>query len=182
MIKSVQRIPYLLFFVLVISGCEIDGSITASPETIERGQSSTLNWSIGSYSGEADSASIEPGIGPVALDGSIEVSPEETTTYTITWTGKDGTATDTVTVTVVEPPTVSISADKTTIDSGESVTLTWTSENAVGCTIDEGIGSVSLNGSQVVTPSKTTTYIITAQGQLSSSSDSVTIKVKEPPL
>ncbi len=193
MIKSIQKKIYLLllFFVFVISACSsdgsvsdnsiIDGSIAASPETIEPGQSTTLSWNLGSNSGEADSALIEPGIGTVPIEGSTRVSPEDTTTYTITWTGADSTAEDSVTVTVLAPLTVSISSDKTAIEPGDTATLTWNSANAAGCSIDQGIGSVSLNGSQSVSPSQTTTYTITAQGQLSSVTNSVTIEVFNPP-
>lgn len=46
---------------------------------------------------------IQPGIGSVDLDGSIPVSPTETTTYTIT-------ATDTVTVAVLHPITLTIAS------------------------------------------------------------------------
>jgi len=68
--------------------------ISADPETITAGQSATLTWT----STYADTCVIDHGIGSVDLNGSIIVSPTETTTYTITATGPGGTATDSVTV------------------------------------------------------------------------------------
>jgi RHS repeat-associated protein len=78
-------------------------SISADPEIIVYGQSSTLAWT----STNAESAFIDKGIGNVPPTGSITVSPLGTTTYTITVTGPGGTATAQVKVTVkadVEPP------------------------------------------------------------------------------
>ncbi len=53
----------------------------ATPPEIVRGNSSTLSWSV---SGPDDlSVTLSQGIGPVARSGSREVSPSETTTYTL---------------------------------------------------------------------------------------------------
>ena len=71
--------------------------LSASPASIERGQSTTLTWS----STSAEGAKITPGIGEVPAAGSREVSPRTTTTYHITVRGAGGqTRTASVTVTV----------------------------------------------------------------------------------
>ncbi|MBW1910616.1 MAG: IPT/TIG domain-containing protein, partial [Deltaproteobacteria bacterium] len=151
--------------------------ISAYPESIQVGQSSTLTWS----SIDAGSCVIEPGIGSVDVNGSTTVSPTETTTYTITATGPGGSATDNVTVTVTNPqPTVSITAEPESIQIGESSTLTWTSTNADSCVIEPGIGSVDINGSITVSPTETTTYTITATGSGGTATDSVTVTVTHP--
>jgi len=151
--------------------------ISANPETIQVGETSTLTWT----STNADSASINQGIGDVPVNGSISVSPNETTTYTITVNGPGGTVTDSVTVTVTyPPPTVTISADPESILIGESSTLTWTSTNADSCVIEPGIGSVDVNGSITVSPTETTTYTITATGPGGTTTDSVAINVIDP--
>jgi len=148
--------------------------ISANPETILIGESSTLTWS----STNADTCVIEPGIGSVAPNGTTAVSPIETTTYTITATSPNGTATDTVTVTVNYPaPILTISADPETILSGESSTLTWTSTNSETCVIEPGIGSVALNGSTAVSPTETTTYTITATGLGGTTTASATVTI-----
>jgi len=146
--------------------------ISADPEAILAGESSILSWT----STYADTAVIDQGIGSVPVNGTITVSPAETTIYTIMVTGPGGTATTGVTVNVTHPvPAVSISADPGTIFAGESSTLTWTSTNADTCVIEPGIGSVALNGTATVSPTETTTYTITATGPGGTATDSVTI-------
>ncbi len=76
-------------------------TMSASPSSIEQGQSATLRWS----STNAESASITPGIGTVPTSGSRSVSPTQTTTYRITVRSADGqTASATATVTVTNAP------------------------------------------------------------------------------
>ena len=99
------------FLLLTIAACESSetaavttknpptiSSFSASPSTIEKGQSSTLSWSITN----ADTASIDQGIGSIAASATLSVSPTSTTTYTLTAGNKDGDTTSTVTVTVTE--------------------------------------------------------------------------------
>jgi len=63
-------------------------SISATPETIQVGESSTLSWT----STNAQNAYIDNGIGVVSVNGSTTVSPDHTTTYAITVTGPNGSA------------------------------------------------------------------------------------------
>jgi hypothetical protein len=132
-------------------------SITANPTTITSGGSSTLTWS----STNATSATLNGA--SVAVNGSQVVSPTATTTYTfIAKSASGATATSTATVTVGSGgnPTAGIVGNPTTIASGGSSTLTWTTTNAL--TADLNGTNVALNGSQVVSPTVTTTYRITA--------------------
>jgi hypothetical protein len=46
------------------------------------------------------------------------------------------------------------------IDYGQSVTLTWSTQNATSVTMNNGIGTLPLNGSMTVTPAGNTTYAI----------------------
>jgi peptidoglycan-associated lipoprotein len=50
-----------------------------------------------------------------------------------------------------------------TIQAGQSASLTWQTSNATDVSID-GIGAVQPNGSQSVSPSESTTYHLTAKG------------------
>ena len=68
----------------------------AEPETIKAGESATLSWTVT----HADTVTIEPDIASAALSGSQEVSPAQTTTYTLTAIGAGGTTTVPVTVDV----------------------------------------------------------------------------------
>ena len=61
------------------------------------------------------------------------------------------------------PPIInSFSAAPTGIAAGSTSTLSWNVTNATAVTIDHGVGSVALSGSNVVSPAATTTYTLTA--------------------
>ncbi len=151
-------------------------TLSADPQSITSGESSSLAWTTT----HAHSVNIDPGTGSFDPNGSYEVFPTETTTYTLTAVGQGGTTTESVTVTVnLPPPIVSISADPETILLGESSTLTWSSTNADTCEIDQGVGSVTVNSSTQVSPTETTTYTITASGPGGTATASVTITVDD---
>ena len=61
-------------------------------------------------------------------------------------------------------PTVTLSADPTSINKGDSATLSWTSTNATQLTIAPEVGTVTAEGSTKVTPADSTSYTITASG------------------
>ncbi len=72
-------------------------SFSSSAQTIAPGETVTLNWAIS----HADSAAIDQGVGSVdAASGSTDVTPSQTTTYTLTATNVCGTATESVTIEV----------------------------------------------------------------------------------
>jgi hypothetical protein len=71
-------------------------SFTASSTSIQPGQSVTLQWAVIN----ADRITIDRGIGIVAARDSRTVTPERTTTYTLTAAPYRGTAGDTRSVTV----------------------------------------------------------------------------------
>jgi peptidoglycan-associated lipoprotein len=74
-------------------------TLTANPDTIDKGQSSTLTW----QTTNATDVSID-GIGAVQPNGSQQVSPADSTTYTLTAKGAGGSQTATARVTVNAPP------------------------------------------------------------------------------
>jgi len=150
-------------------------SVTADPEMIELGESTMLSWT----STDADSCVVEPDIGSVPVDGSIELSPIETTAYKITATGPGGTATADVTITVIySKPSVTISTASEVIRLGESTLLTWDSIHAQHAQIDNGIGVVSPNGSIEVSPEQNTIYTISITGPGGSASAQITVRVR----
>jgi peptidoglycan-associated lipoprotein len=76
-------------------------SLTANPNTIEKGQSTSLTW----QTTNATDVSID-GIGAVQPSGSQQVTPADSTTYHLMAKGAGGTqeATARVTVTIPPPP------------------------------------------------------------------------------
>jgi peptidoglycan-associated lipoprotein len=74
-------------------------SLTANPNSIEKGQPTTLTWETSN----ATDVSID-GIGAVQPSGSQQVTPAESTTYHLTAKGAGGTQEATARVTVTAPP------------------------------------------------------------------------------
>jgi peptidoglycan-associated lipoprotein len=74
-------------------------SLSASPNSIEKGQSATLSW----QTTNATDVSID-GIGAVQANGSQQVTPSDSTTYHLVAKGAGGTQEATARVTVNAPP------------------------------------------------------------------------------
>jgi peptidoglycan-associated lipoprotein len=77
-------------------------------------------------------------------------------------------------------PTASISADRDSINTGESVKLTWTTTDATNVSIAPEVGAVTPQGSTTVTPTESTTYTITASSAGGNTDSSVRISVNAP--
>jgi len=151
-------------------------SFLADPTQIQPGNDSELSWEVN----DADSVSISPGIGSVSASGTRSVSPGATTTYTLTATNSNGTVSAQATVTVLDPvnPTIlSFSAVPSTINQGESSTLSWVTENADSISIQGLSGSWTASGNTSVAPSQSQTYTLTAQNSNGSVSRQVTVTV-----
>jgi peptidoglycan-associated lipoprotein len=78
-------------------------------------------------------------------------------------------------------PTVSLQASPTSINKGDSTTLSWTSTDATQLTISPDVGAVTAQGSTKVSPSDSTTYTITASGPGGSADSSARVTVSAPP-
>ena len=139
-------------------------SFTANASTINRGQSSVLTWNTTNV----NSVSINNAIGTVNVDGTITVSPLQTTTYTLIGTGANNQqVTCPVTVTVNQPDAAitcaanvnNFSANNTSIRRGDSSTLTWTT-NGLSSVRFDNVSSTGLSGSVTVSPSDSTTYTL----------------------
>jgi PKD repeat protein len=153
-------------------------TFSASPTTINAGQSSTLTWTTTN----ATTVSIDNGVGSKPVNGSTSVSPSGTTTYTLTATGPGGPITKTATVTVNQPPpTINFTAQPSTIASGQTSSLIWNTTNATTVTISNGVGSQPTSGSISVSPTVTTTYILTAIGPGGSLTSQATVTISPAP-
>lgn len=164
---------------------------TVSKKSITLGEVVTLSWKtenavkvniLGVEKTEEDT---------LPLNGSIKVAPMATTNYKLTATNADGkivSSSLTVTVDTEEVEAVRIDAfDASSSETvaGGKVTLSWKVTGASKVTLIAG-GSkeegLSLNGSKVVYPKATTTYILEALGKDGQvARKSVTVKVGKPP-
>ena len=93
-------------------------TLTATPSTIVVGQSASLDWT----SSDANSASINQGIGAVNLSGQLTVSPTTDITYTISVTGNGGSGSDTATISVISLPTLSVVVPQS-VNYGDDITI-----------------------------------------------------------
>jgi peptidoglycan-associated lipoprotein len=78
-------------------------------------------------------------------------------------------------------PTITLQAAPSTIQKGQSSTLTWRSSNASSVMIDAGVGNVEASGSRSVNPAAATTYTATATGPGGSAKASTRVTVTEEP-
>jgi hypothetical protein len=138
-------------------------SFTASPTNIDAGQTATLSWTVAG----ATSVSISPGIGSVnPQSGSTQVSPQQTTTYTLTANGPGGSVNATAVVSVgggTPPQIIRFEASPLTIQPGQQSTLSWSTSGGSQVAIS-GVGAVTANGSTTVSPQQTTTYTLSVTG------------------
>lgn len=140
------RLWVLLLTALAASACAGGGSadsvaqpagvtLSASPDSIVTGDSSTLTWTStdattctasGAWSG-AKGTSGSVGSGPLTAASNV---------FTLTCDGAGGSGSASVTVSVAAPvaPTVTLGANPANVASGGSSTLTWSSTGASGCT------------------------------------------------
>jgi len=77
--------------------------------------------------------------------------------------------------------TASLSANPTSIERGQSSTLTWETANATTVKIEPEIGVVSASGSRSVRPGQSTTYRLIAEGPGGNADASARITVTSPP-
>lgn len=78
-----------------------------------------------------------------------------------------------------KPVTATLSASPTSIQRGQSATLTWSTQNADEVSLEGA--KVDANGSQSVSPAETTTYHLHAKGAGGGQDASATVSVTAPP-
>jgi peptidoglycan-associated lipoprotein len=75
--------------------------------------------------------------------------------------------------------TATLSANPTSIEAGQSSTLTWSTENATDVALDGN--KVDPSGSQTVSPTQTTTYHLTAKGAAGTQEATAQVSVAAKP-
>ena len=106
-------------------------------------------------------------VGNTISGGETDNNPGESFTFSIT---RSSTATP-------GPAISSFAASPSTINAGDSATLSWSTINASGVSIDNGIGSQPASGSVTISPKQTTTYTLTGTGLGGSATASTTVTV-----
>jgi hypothetical protein len=161
-------------------------TLTTTPSSVTSGQSSTLNWTVSNAtscttsndrSNPVWSGSITPANGNKST-GALT----QTTTFTLNCSNANGSAQaqDIVSVTGSGVPTVTLTANPTTVTSGQSSTLNWTVSNATSCAASNGWSGTKnpAGGTESSGPlSSNTTFTITCTNANGSAADSATVNV-----
>ena len=155
-------------------------SFNAGPEIIEPGEISVLSWEVSG----ADNVTLEPGFGAVNSNGSLSVSPSETTTYKLiaSGDGKEKIAMCTVKVQEEDLLISSFDASPDSIKPGESAVLNWHVSGVSNVTIEPDVGTVEPAGTLNISPSTTTSYKLTASNGDKEDVAYCTVTVEETPL
>jgi hypothetical protein len=171
----------------------------ASSNLLISGQSVTLSWTTVAATGLTLVATVGGVDTPIDISSrniandTFTLTPTQTTTYTLTATGAMGSSVSSfATVTVYTPASItSFSADRTTITSGEQITLSWQTQGATSLSIINQLGQpvalpMGVNfaaDSITVRPQLNTSYTLIVSGEQSSNaSQSVSITVGAAPL
>jgi hypothetical protein len=148
----------------VVNNCAIS-NFTANPTSITSGNASTLTWNTT----DCTNVTISNLGYSVPVSGSQAVYPTVTTTYVLTASGANGQA-QTMSATVYVNQIVNnclisnFTATPYSITENNSSTLNWNTNNCTNVVISNLGYSVPVSGSQVVYPTVTTTYVLTANG------------------
>ncbi|MDP3480762.1 MAG: hypothetical protein Q8R88_13395, partial [Desulfoprunum sp.] len=149
-------------------------TLTATPDAVWPGSSVVLSWTCE----HTQSCTIDQGIGEVDLNGTLTVTPGVTTTYTLTAKNVEGTSTSKATVTVKRAG-ITLDSPFEAIEPGGTATLKWTTNDAEDCTIDQGIGTVDLNGTKSLSPTVTTVYTLTCHSHGTTATAPFTVHVND---
>jgi hypothetical protein len=152
-LKHILNIVFLFGLVILSVGAGIScraeppyiSLFTVDPSEINSGASSTLKWEAK----DAAKVTIDQGIGEVPATGSKQLSPSETTAYTLTASNTVGTVTRSVVLYVKEPtpPPVTppventpplIKDISTSSETENSVVITWTTNEPATSLVDYG--------------------------------------------
>lgn len=157
-----------------------DVDITATPGIVDAGNEATLEWEAT----DADVCLASGGwSGAVSPEGVSSTGPlTETTTFTLTCDGPGGMTSASVTVAVdaqYPPPTASLTAAPSEVTSGNSTTLTWSSQDADTCVASgDWSGTLAPSGARPSGPlTQTSTFVIDCTGPGGSTSASTTVTV-----
>ena len=128
-----------------------------------------------SLSGNATGYVWSNGLG---TSSTINVSPVTTTTYTVTATSGNCTATGSATINVIQTPVISVNPVSTSICTGGNGTSLTVYGNATSFNWSDGLGTTA---TVTANPSSTTVYTVTASNGNCSATSSATVNVNSAP-
>ncbi len=154
--------------------------LEVKPANIVQGESAKLTWEVEN----SFDVAISPGLSIIPNKGTKEVNPVFTTTYKLTANNSNGTLIAATTLTVsgastAEAPVIQyFIATPYVIKKGEPSTLSWKSSEGSSASIDKNVGIVDGSGAVQVSPTQTTTYLLTVTNPRGAQFQSVTVNVR----
>ncbi len=158
--------------------CAPTATLSASPSTIDQGQSSTLSWNSTNATSCTGTGFTAGGTSGNRSTGPLTQNP---TSYSVTCTGPGGSATDNESITVLQP-TASVSANPLRVQTGTQSLITWSASQVNSCSVI-GPNGFSYNTLTNPTPAPTptinsqSTFTITCITNGSPVTSSVTVNV-----
>jgi parallel beta-helix repeat protein len=147
-------------------------------ESGDVGQVTTVNGQCGSANGTVQYTAPATNL---CTAGTASLVVTGTSSYTWTCAGVSGGTTASCQAPKGElpKPTLTLIANPTTVTAGQSSTLSWSASNVTSCTATNGwTGTKSTSGTSMVSPSATTTYVLTCIGGGGEVTASVTVLVQ----
>jgi|GEM_PF-684977 len=161
----------------------LSATATATPSTINSGETSQLNVTVAGGTGTYSFSWVSNPAGFTSTLQNPVVSPTVTTTYTVTVTSGSASVSSPVAVTVnaVLPLSATATANPTTINAGQTSQLNVVVSGGTGTYsyswVSNPAGFTSTLQNPVVSPTVTTTYTVTVTSGTASVSSPVTVTV-----
>ncbi len=180
-----RRIKHSTLHLVVIVLAVLSGAcapptakLTVSSNDIKSGEPVTVKWET------KNAKEITLNGEKVDKIGGKSVIPKDTTKFEVVARRGKKEARDSATVNVTtikaESPTVTLKADQSALERGQSTTLRWETTNAKIVTIS-GLGEVMAKGEREISPRVSTTYTATALGDGGNATASARVSVTDPP-
>ncbi len=159
-------------------------TLSASPDSVAYNGSTTITWSSSNATSCTASGAWS---GSKSLSGSQNFTNLTSSgTYTLSCSGAGGSTNRSVTVNVANPPTptLSFTANPTTVDYNENSTLNWSTTNATSCTASGAwSGAKGTTGAESVGPlTANSSYTLSCSGPGGNVNRTVLVSVNPPPL
>jgi hypothetical protein len=162
-------------------------SFTATPAMVMAGELVTLAWSVSG----ADTVEISASTGAVVLanagaSGTHAIAVVTNTAFTLRATNAQGTTLESAVVTASgspDPRIDSLTVSAITARPNTEITIAWEATNTISVELSDGtvllVADGEPDGSFVVRPELTTTYILTAKGTGTPATRVVTVTILE---
>lgn len=182
----------LLLVLIVYFFRPVTYTLTADPQTVQAGEEVLLRWRASPFAGlRITGGNIGAVDGP---SGEMVVTPQENTTYELrgenwlTWLSSGYFSYTEQAAVIVEPirPVIRVfQPDATEVFTGEEVNLTWQVEFAEEIILTVNGAPETLTepaGSQSYPLQNTTTFILAASNQFGDVTESIEVRVSQPPV